>query len=39
MGAIAPSKMPKTRTVMKRDGDEPVKVMKKGGKVRRKLNK
>lgn len=39
MGAIAPSKMPKTRTVVKRDGDEPVKVMKKGGKVRRKLNK
>lgn len=31
MGAIAPSKMPKGRTVTKRDGDEPVSVFKKGG--------
>lgn len=35
MGAIAPSKMPRARTVKKRDGDEPVKLYKKGGKVRR----
>ena len=34
MGAIAPSKMPKTRTVKKRDGNEPVKLYKKGGKVK-----
>ena len=32
MGVIAPSKMPRTRTVKKRDGDEPVKLYKKGGK-------
>jgi hypothetical protein len=32
MGAIAPSKMPRARTVKKRDGDEPVKLYKKGGK-------
>ena len=31
MGAIAPSKQP--RTVRKRDGAEPVKLYKKGGKV------
>jgi len=31
MGAIAPSKMPKT--IKKRDGDEPVEVFKEGGKV------
>lgn len=35
MGAIAPSKMPRARTVKKRDGNEPVKLYKKGGKVRR----
>ena len=35
MGAIAPSKMPKARNVIKRDGKEPTKVFKKGGKVRR----
>lgn len=34
MGAIAPSKRPK-KTVKKRDGNEPVKLYKKGGKVRR----
>jgi hypothetical protein len=34
MGAIAPSKMPRTRTVKKRDGDEPVKLYKKGGETR-----
>jgi hypothetical protein len=34
MGAIAPSKMPKARTVKKRDGNEPVKVYKKGGMVK-----
>jgi hypothetical protein len=33
MGAIAPSKVPKL--IKKRDGNEPVKVFKKGGKVRR----
>jgi hypothetical protein len=33
MGAIAPSKVPKL--IKKRDGDEPVKVFKQGGKVRR----
>jgi hypothetical protein len=31
MGAIAPSKVPKL--IKKRDGDEPVKVFKQGGKV------
>jgi hypothetical protein len=35
MGDIAPSKMPKARTVKKKDGNEPVKVFKGGGKVRR----
>lgn len=34
MGVIAPSKRPK-KTVKKRDGNEPVKLYKKGGKVRR----
>jgi hypothetical protein len=33
MGAIAPSKMPKARNVIKRDGKEPVEVFKEGGKV------
>jgi hypothetical protein len=33
MGAIAPSKVPKL--IKKRDGDEPVKVFKQGGKVRK----
>jgi hypothetical protein len=33
MGAIAPSKMPKARTVKKKDGNEPVEVFKEGGKV------
>lgn len=33
MGAIAPSKMPKARNVIKRDGKEPTKVFKEGGKV------
>lgn len=32
MGAIAPSKKP--RTVKKRDGNEPVKLYRKGGKVK-----
>ena len=31
MGAVAPSKMPKARSVVKRDGPEPVTVMKRGG--------
>lgn len=31
MGAIAPSKMPKGRTTVKRDGNEPVGLYKKGG--------
>jgi len=33
MGAIAPSKAPKL--IKKRDGDEPVKVFKQGGKVKK----
>ena len=33
MGAIAPSKMPKARNVIKRDGNELTKVFKEGGKV------
>jgi len=33
MGAIAPSKMPKAKNVIKRDGKEPTKVFKEGGKV------
>ena len=33
MGAIAPSKMPKARNVIKRDGKEPTKVFKEGGGV------
>ena len=35
MGAIAPSKVPKVRTIRKRDGNEPVALYKKGGKVSR----
>ena len=31
MGAISPSKMPKPRTVKKRDGTEPTKLFNKGG--------
>jgi hypothetical protein len=34
MGAIAPSKMPKPRRVVKRDGPQPVTVFRKGGKSR-----
>lgn len=34
MGAISPSKVPKPRTVKKRDGCEPVKLFKQGGKVK-----
>ena len=33
MGDIAPSKMPKVRTIKKKDGNEPVEVFKEGGKV------
>ena len=33
MGDIAPSKMPKARTIKKKDGNEPVEVFKEGGKV------
>ena len=33
MGAIAPSKVPKL--IKKRDGNEPVKVFKQGGKVKK----
>jgi len=33
MGAIAPSKVPKL--IKKRDGDEPVKVFKQGGKAKK----
>lgn len=35
MGAILPSKTPKPRTVVKKDGAKPVKLFKKGGKVKR----
>jgi len=35
MGAIAPSKMPKAKNVIKRDGKEPTKVFKEGGKVKK----
>lgn len=35
MGAIAPSKVPKVRTVKKKDGDLPVSLYKKGGKVKK----
>ena len=35
MGAINPSKMPKAKSIVKRDGDEPVKVYKRGGKVKK----
>jgi len=35
MGAIAPSKMPKVRKVVRRDGPEPTKLYKKGGSVSR----
>jgi len=38
MGAIAPSKMPKARTIKKRDGDEPVEVFKEGGATKSKVN-
>jgi hypothetical protein len=31
MGAIAPSKTPKARSVMKRDGTKPVRLLNKGG--------
>jgi hypothetical protein len=31
MGAIAPSKMPKARKVVRKDGPEPTKLFKKGG--------
>ena len=33
MGDMAPSKMPKARNVIKRDGKEPTKVFKEGGGV------
>ena len=35
MGAMAPSKMPKARTVKKKDGDLPVSLYAKGGKVKK----
>jgi hypothetical protein len=35
MGAVSPSKVPKPRTIRKRDGDEPVSLYKKGGKVKK----
>jgi len=38
MGAIAPSKMPKARNVIKRDGKEPTKVFKEGGATKSKVN-
>ena len=33
MGAIAPSKVPRVRTIKKKDGNEPVSLYKKGGSV------
>ena len=33
MGAINPSKMPKARKVVRKDGPEPTKLFKKGGEV------
>lgn len=36
MGAIAPSKVPRARTTVKRDGNEPVGLYKKGGPVAEK---
>ena len=38
MGGIAPSKMPKARTIKKKDGNEPVEVFKEGGKTKSKVN-
>jgi hypothetical protein len=38
MGAIAPSKMPRGRTTVKRDGAEPVGLFKKVDGFRRPLN-
>lgn len=35
MGAIAPSKMPKARKIVRKDGPEPTKLFKKGGGVRK----
>jgi hypothetical protein len=34
MGAISPSKMPKPRKVVRKDGPEPTKLYKKGGETR-----
>jgi hypothetical protein len=39
MGAIAPSKVPKARSVVKRDGAEPVKVMNKGGWIQKAIKR
>ena len=36
MGIVNPKKLPKT--TVKRDGDEPVKLYKKGGKVKSRVN-
>ena len=33
MGAVAPSKVPKVRTIKKKDGNEPVSLYAKGGSV------
>ena len=38
MGAMAPSKMPKARTIKKKDGNEPVEVFKEGGQAKSKVN-
>ena len=38
MGAMSPSKMPKARNVIKRDGKEPTKVFKEGGQAKSKVN-
>lgn len=33
MGAVSPKKKPKVRTIVKRDGPLPVKILRKGGRV------
>jgi hypothetical protein len=38
MGDIAPSKVPKARTIKKKDGDLPVEVFKEGGQAKSKVN-
>ena len=39
MGAIAPSKMPRGRTTVKKDGAEPVGLFKKGGWIQKAIKR